>query len=160
VLLSSCGSEGYSVHQENGTSLELGAPLPKHSQVFVLGNTGKPIQNLILSTRTHGTLAIEGTTAYIQLDPTSGNVDFTHGAVYLPPHDLKVGLLSHHGYQWNWQVGDLPSGYHLVVGFRTRRIKPKPHHGYVLDINWYAVSSPNQPRATWHQVAGVYDEFG
>jgi hypothetical protein len=73
---------------------------------------------------------------------------------------MKPGLLRHAGSRWVWELGDLPHGYRIAVGLRTRRIKPSARRGYLLDIHWYAVTSPDQPRNTWNNVTGVYASMG
>jgi hypothetical protein len=62
--------------------------------------------------------------------------------------------LAHEGSRWSWYLGDLPPGSHFVVGLRVHHIRQKPRQGYILDVNWYAVSSPGQPRNTWHHLVG------
>jgi hypothetical protein len=162
VCLAACGSSGpgYSGKLEDNTTSELLGPWPKHTQVFGVGNTGRSIQDLVMTVDTHGTMAIQGARSYLQLDDTVTNVDFSKGGVYMPQHWMKPGLLRHAGSRWVWELGDLPHGYRIAVGLRTRRIKPSARRGYLLDIHWYAVTSPDQPRNTWNNVTGVYASVG
>lgn len=154
VLPSACGSASYSARLETPGSDLKGPPIRPNA--FVIGNTGKVIQNVVLTAETHGTQSIRTVSVYLQLDPGIVKVDYSKGGVYLPQHWVRAILLHHRGTYWTWQVGDLPAGYRLVATFRTHRRGPRPRRGFLLNINWYAVSSPNQPRSTWQHLTRLY----
>jgi len=125
-----------------------------------LAHSGKEFcRRAELTATTLDTESIRDITAYIQVDPTITNIDYSKGPVYLPPHLTKTGLLSHVGDRWVWQIGDLPNGYFAAVGIHIRKLRPKLHQGYVLSINWYAVTSPSEPRSSWTHLTGSYEQF-
>jgi hypothetical protein len=156
-LLSACGSQGYSAQNELSTDL-LFAPQTNSPYTYAIGNTGKLVQQLVLRVDTHGTLAIQSLTAVMGIDPELTKVDFSQGPVYLPPHPVRPQLMEHTGTRWVWNLGDLPSGYHAVAWLKARKLKAIPRRGHIVDLMWYALTSPDQPRRTWQQLVGIYGQ--
>ena len=132
---------------------------PRVAQIQAFGNTGKDIQQLLAVVDSHGTFSVRDISGVLALDPAINHVDMGQGGVYLPLHRFTPPTVSSSGHRWIWNFGPVPHGWHAIMVLRIRLRKPLPHHGHVLDLKWYAATSPNQPLSKDTEITGVYQQF-
>src|SRR5579884_1138073 len=157
AVMAGCGSPGYGAVSEDDQTVnqDLGMPVPHGTMVFGVGNSGRPIQDLIVTAGTGGTVQILGVRSYIQLDSKVTRIDLSKGGVYMPPHWMTAEPRGN----GTWDLGDLPHGYRAVIWLRLRHLHRKGG-SYHLNVNWYAVSSFDQPRTSWHRLTGLAAAWG
>lgn len=149
------------VEQPGDPSFPSAAPGPGSGrQTVAFSNTGRNIQQLALSVTSEGTLAIHSASAYMRMSDAPGKIDYGQGPVYTPERQTQPESLGHSRGPLTWNLGDLPAGYLMVVTLHVTRLKPLPRHGYILNSNWDALTSPDQPRRDWKQITGEIAAFG